>query len=189
MFQALANLQGMRTAKGGGPVNLTQTRRLEASFRRQFDLTSTQFKYLTDLYDRGKAGDVFAAFQTSRRRPSVAGATPPACGRRRFFASDTKECHGELLQVSFRKATVYDRNECFETINVVKACRGCGTRYHFDKRVVPGDLSGNACHWHIFDPWADGKLPLYIASKSGKVTISTAYLTDVAIIQCKTRCA
>lgn len=88
------------------------------------------------------------------------------------------------------EATVYDRNECFDTRHAVKTCReGCGSRYYLGKRVTADDFGDKACHFHLFDAWADGKVPLYIASMSGKVIISTAYLTDVAIIQCKTRCA
>lgn len=66
----------------------------------------------------------------------------------------------------------------------VKSCRhGCGTRYHFDRKIVRGMIGSEGCCWHLYAAWSDGLVPSYVASKSGHAIVCTRFLTGVAVTQ------
>lgn len=180
MFSALANLHNMRFTHDGRPKNKTQTREVEKNFCESYNMTKEQYKCITGLFDKGRVGNVHMAYQASLDSPGVV---------RQYFDCDKTTCCGRTLQVRYVMATVYTRNDCFQTKHAAKSCRaGCGANYYLNKCVIAGFVGDKACTCHLFYPWSDGQIPRYITSKSGKSIFCTDYLTDVAIIQAKTRC-
>eukprot|EP00752_Nemacystus_decipiens_P018361 g16472.t1 len=84
-------------------------------------------------------------------------------------------------------STFYSREGSFPAWHVVKECnRGCSATYYADRVTLRGVMAGSPYSVHLYSPWSDG-VPEFVISKSGKSICSTAFLTDIAIAQCKQR--
>lgn len=185
MLQHLRTHVRMRFTEDGRPESVTLSGLFERRFRENFGLSSEQYDCIVDVFDRAPIGDI----------PTALGASfpPPAQGSRpqymsRTFQSNKTRCCGRALRVRWKWATVYLKEDAFPAWNVIKTCRhGCGTRYSFDRRVVPGVYEGEQCDWHAFNAWTDGELPPFISNKSGHSIFCTSFLDWVAIEQATTR--
>lgn len=185
LLQHLRQHNHMRFTEDGGPESVTLSRLLEQRFKDNFSLSSAQYDCIVDVFDRSPLEDIPTAIGASFPRPAE-GSRPQYLSR--TFTSDRTRCCGRALVVRSKWATVYAKEDCYPAWNMVKTCRfGCGTRYMFDKRVVPGVYHGKQCDWHLHNAWSDGDLPPFIASKSGHAIFCTKFLDHVAIEQATTR--
>lgn len=185
LLQHLRQHNHMRFTADGLPESVTLGRLFEQSFKENFGLSSEQYDCIVDVFDRSPIEDIPTAMGASFP-PPVDGAPPQYLSR--TFTADRTRCCGRALRVRHRWATVYLKEDSYPAWNIVKTCRhGCGARYMFDKRVVPGVLGGGQCDWHLHNAWSDGDLPLFIGSKSGHAIFCTKFLNHVAILQATTR--
>lgn len=185
LLQALADQQNMRTTTNGMPCGLTQRRLLRSSFRAHYELTDEQYECITGVFDRGGAPNVRALFIASLPQ-SIEDVRPTYV--RRSFVPDINRCCGRALRARKYEATVIDIDDCYEAWHVVKDCvGGCGAAYYLNKKVLAENLPGQECRHHVFYPWTGGRMPEYIANKSGKMIISSKFLTLAAIMQCTMR--
>lgn len=187
LLQELRAHSNMRYTPQGHSAQQTIRGIFERSFRDHFDLSGEQYRCITAIFDRCSLSDIPAALGAAIP-PTPVGARPNYT--RRCFVADEDKCCGLTLRARYISATVYERNDCYPAWNMVKQCRyGCGTRYHFDRRILLGTRGGRPCSWHVFRPWTAGIIPSYVASKSGHAIISTSLLRDTAITQATNRCA
>lgn len=156
---------------GSTPVNDTQARLFETSFRQDHQLSEEQFTAIVDIFDRSGVGDQWRSQGSiphghpRRTRPGGAG--------RPCFTADRRQCCGRSLRVRWISATLYERDNCRPAWNLVKDCKGaggCGARYLYDRTVLPGRVGEEACSWHVFQPWVGGAVPPFHSSKSGTTT-------------------
>lgn len=185
MLQQLRQHNRMRFTADGRPESATLSRLFKQSFKDNFHLSSAQYDCIVDVFDRSPIEDIPTAIGASFPRP-VEGVRPQYLSR--TFASGRTRCCGRALVVRHKWATVYLKDDCYPAWNIVKTCRfGCGARYMFDKRVLPGVYDGGQCDWHVHNPWTDVELPLFIGSKSGHAIFCTKFLDHVAVEQATTR--
>ena len=180
MLQELTSHSNMRFDSDGNPVSESQRGIFERSFRDHFNLSAEQWACLTDIHDRCALGDIASARADSSPTP-VAGGRPAYV--RRVFASERTRCCGRLLRVRWVSASVYTRDDCYAAWNLVKSCRRCRTRYMFDKKVLSGLYGGRHADWHVYNAWVDGRVPAFVATKSGHGIFCTRYLTAVLVDQ------
>lgn len=182
MLQTLYQGQSMRHTTNGVLVNVTQRGLFENTFRAQYGLSPAQYANLTQLFDRGAAGPVFAASEAHLQIP-IPG-VPGYAGR--YFAVDKTRCCDGTLHVTWMSTTVFERARTYRARHVVKRCvvaGGCGAVYYHNKKTVKGTVGEQPCRWHLFYPWVDGVQPLFISNKSGRSVVSSALLTDAVLQQ------
>ena len=178
LLSAVKSHQAMRFASDGTPVSRTLSDLFQADFRSSFNLSEEQYYTILRMFD-------LSGLQSAGVDWAVRGTDSHM---RRCFVSDKTSCCGRLLRVRWVSATVYERDEVHQAWNVVKSCKnGCGTRYFWDRKVMPGFVSGAPVYWHAFRAWSDGCVPAYICSKSGHAIMSTDFLTSIAVLQAEGR--
>lgn len=180
LLQELTSHDNMRFDNLGRPVSEAQQGMLERSFRDHFHLSAEQWSCITNIHDRSDLTDISSARVASLPTP-MPGQRPTYV--RRIFAAQRVRCCGRVLRVRWVSATVYCRDECYASWNLVKSCRQCRARYMFDKKVLSGQYGGEQADWHIYKSWDDGELPGYVGSKSGHAIFCTRYLTAVTVDQ------
>lgn len=184
MLETLYLGQCMRRTTDGYLVNVTQRGMFEDTVRQRYGLTNAQYVTITQLYDQGEAGPCFAASGAHLEMP-IPG-IPGYVGR--YLAVDKTTCCNGTLKVTWMLTVVYERARSYTARHVVKRCvvpGGCRSTYYHNKRTVPAEVDGAPGRWHVFYPFSDGEIPLFITNKSGRSAISSALLTDSAIKICK----
>jgi len=178
LLSAVHAHQAMRFADDGALVSRSLSELFRQDFMTSFQLSELQYSAIVQMYDLSglrAAGVDWAVRGTDSRM------------RRCFLARETL-CCGRMLRVRWVKATVYEQNECHTAWNIVKTCRyGCGTRYFWDRKVMPGTADGASVYWHAFRPWTTGEIPPYVASKSSHSIMATDFLTSIAVLQAQAR--
>lgn len=122
--------------------------------------------------------DVIGAYSRSLP-PAVQDVAPTFV--RRVFAYDKHDCCGSRMRVRRVEATVYGRDECYQTWHYVKQCMGgCAASYYLNKMTTRVETDDGGVVWHCFYPWTSGDVPEHTTSKSGRTILTTELLTDVA---------
>lgn len=180
----------MRFTHHGQPESESLRKLFEQRFREHFNLSGEQYDLIVDVFDRTPIEDIPSAIDASLLPPVHNSSSPATEYLSRSFKPDETSCCGRALRARWIWATVYTKEASYGAWNITKTCRhGCGTRYFFDRRVVPGSYFGGECSWHIFRAWDNQTLPDFIATKSGRSIFCRRYIEHVTIELATTRYA
>ena len=111
LVHAFCQQENMR-ATPAGDASLTMRRDAERGFCANYHLSVAQYACLAELCRGGQVRDVFASYLRSLP-PAVQGVRSTFV--RRMFAHAKHSCCGSKMRVRRMGATVYGRDECYET--------------------------------------------------------------------------
>lgn len=187
IIASLSQHDVMRLHSDGRTTNKTQRRLLETPFRAHHGLSRKQYRYLVEMYDGSDlqgfgttVGDCFPA-------PAQLQGPQPLLVSRYFACDFGPTCCGRTMTVRALDAVAHTVGHSFAAKHVTKRCVGaCKSTWYLNKRTFREELGEDGLTTHSFYPWYEGE-PEWIASKSGKVIISTRLLTTFAMALCTMR--
>lgn len=187
LVHALSQQQNLRQTQSGAATSEQMSKEARRTFRAQYSLSDPQYDSLCRLCHEGDVGDVFSAYRESLPTAD-AGERPDFV--RKSFVYDKVVCCGYTTTMRYQDAMYYDVGSCYPVKHYSKLCRGaCGSTYYLNKRTNSAvGMAGEKILWHTYYPWSSGQLPREMANKSGRVIVSCALLTSVALELSRKRC-
>ena len=188
LFASLARHANMRMHPDGRRTNKTQCHLLETAFLERHGLSGPQYNFLLELYDGSELEGLGVAPEDAfpQTRPST-GDTAPALVDRYFACDFGPTCCGRSMSIIEVDTVAHTIGRSFAAKHVTKRCVGaCKSVFYLNKRTHHEEVGEDGLRTHTFYPWVDGE-PEWIASKSGKIVISTSLLTNFAMAQCTLR--
>lgn len=188
LFASLSRHDSMRRYSDGRTCSRAQRRIFEVPFVQHHGLSYTQYECLVGMYERSDLEGIGEGLEGSLPYPEEPVGTETRLADRYFSSEVGPTCCNLTMRVTELEAVAHTIGKSYAAKHVTKRCRGhCGSVYYLNKKTYHEDMGPTEVTTHTFFPWTGGAEPSWVATKSGKVILSTSLLTSFALAQCTMR--